>query len=266
MLRTRQKLQPYAHEWVGPIPLYIDGAGVAVGRYHDLIALTLDVLRQTDEDLLRQAWFDPSLLAELALDPRAYDFDHPVNRRPNYHFGGWDLHKIDNKGHYRRFVLQQVTLDSILERVESRGDRSHGEMLYEAAAVLAGTMLMGSGVSGNGPGRPRLAVLAGDASAAHRRLSGRVLRRIAGPGVGASIARRLKAEARRLRQPFGGARQDLEPEARPPSGRAVAARAPGAAVRADGLHRGRHPPGRARPGRLGADALPDRLPARARPT
>jgi hypothetical protein len=208
VLRSRQKLQPYAHEWVRPIPLYIDGAGVAVGPYHDLIARTLEILRQTDEDLLRQAWFDPSLLAELALDPRAYDFDHPVNRRPNYHFGGWDLHKIDNKGRYRRFVLQQVTLDSILDRVESRGERPYEEMLFEAAAVLAGTMLMGSGVSGNGPDAhdsqttltTLLPLVAGYRDVFYEELMGR---------VSGAHARRLKTEARRLRQPFGGARQDL---------------------------------------------------------
>ena len=49
----------------------------------------------------------------MALDPRAYDFDHPVNRRPNYHFGQWDPHHIDNRGYYSRFVLQQVTLDAL---------------------------------------------------------------------------------------------------------------------------------------------------------
>ena len=52
---------------------------------------------------------------ELALDPRAYDFDHPVNKRPNYHFGQWDPHAIDPRGFYHRFVVQQVTLDALDE-------------------------------------------------------------------------------------------------------------------------------------------------------
>ena len=47
----------------------------------------LELLRTTDSDLLRSACFDPAALDELAFDPRAYDFDHPVNKRPNYHFG-----------------------------------------------------------------------------------------------------------------------------------------------------------------------------------
>ncbi len=57
-------------------------------------------------------------LDELAFDPRAYDFNHPVNRRPNYHFGTWDQHLIDNKGRYRRFVIQQCTFDAVLARIE----------------------------------------------------------------------------------------------------------------------------------------------------
>ena len=151
VLRTAQKIQPYAHEWVRPIPLFIREAGVAVGRYHDVVAQALEILHSTDTDLLQQAWFDPELLDELALDPRAYDFDHPVNRRPNYHFGMWDPHHIDRRGYYRRFVVQQVTLEALAGRIAERGDLAHEEVLFEAAAVLAGTMLMGSGITGDRP-------------------------------------------------------------------------------------------------------------------
>ena len=208
VLRTQQKLQPYAHEWVRPVPLYIAEAGVAVGPYHDVVQRALEILQQTDRSLLGQAWFDPDLLAELALDPRAYDFDHPVNRRPNYHFGGWDPHQIDNRGRYRRFVLQQVTLDSLLKRVEEAGDLPQEELLFEAAAVLAGTMLMGSGVTGSGPDAhdsettltTLLPVIAGYRDAFYESLLGR---------VAGAHGRRLGAEAKALRQPFGGARQDL---------------------------------------------------------
>ena len=98
VLETEQKVEPYAHERVRPIPLYVAGAGVAVGPYQDVIQEALEILRTTDRSLLDRAWFDPRRLDELALDPRAYDFDHPVNRRPNYHFGGWDPHAISNKG------------------------------------------------------------------------------------------------------------------------------------------------------------------------
>ena len=46
----------------------------------------------------RGGLFFPDAMSELAFDPRAYDFDHPANKRPNYHFGEWDPHCIDNKG------------------------------------------------------------------------------------------------------------------------------------------------------------------------
>ncbi len=208
VLRTAQKIQPYAHERVRPIPLYVAGAGVAPGRYHDLIEKTLELLRSTDPELLRQAWFDPEILSELSLDPRALDFDHPVNRRPNHHFGGWDPHQIDNQGRFRRFVLQQVTLDALWQRVEDRGEIPYEEMLLEAAAVLAGTMLMGSGISGSGPDThdsgttiaKLLPVIAGYRDAFYERL----LKRLRGPQ-----AERLRKEAQSLRQPLGGARQHL---------------------------------------------------------
>ena len=88
---------------------------------------------------------------ELAVDPRAYDFDHPVNKRPNYLFGQWDLGKLDNSGRCRRFVVQQISLDAMLQRLAGRGELPYEEVLFEEAAVLAGTMLMGSGISGNRP-------------------------------------------------------------------------------------------------------------------
>ena len=103
---------------------------------------------QTDPDILRLAHFDPEALQELALDPRAYDFNHPVNKRPNYHFGQWDPQHLDTKGRYRRFVVQQVTLDALMRRLIQAEDIPAEERLLEAAAVLAGTILMASGVCG----------------------------------------------------------------------------------------------------------------------
>ncbi len=94
----------------------------------------------------------PDLLDEVALDLRAYDHGHPVNRRPNYVFGECDPHHIDDKGRY-----------SPLRRPQDHPRRPHGprrdrpargdpaERLAEGAAVLAGTMLMAAGVSGWGP-------------------------------------------------------------------------------------------------------------------
>ncbi|MGA2616634.1 MAG: hypothetical protein ABSF26_03430 [Thermoguttaceae bacterium] len=206
VLRTQQKIQPYAHEWVRPIPLWIRGAGAAVGRYRELIERALALLEATDQDLLLESMFDPALLDELAVDPRAYDFDHPVNKRPNYLFGQWDLGKLDNAGRCRRFVLQQVSLDAMLERVEHRGSLPCEEALQEAAAVLAGTMLMGSGVSGNRPdahdSSVTLATLVQQIAIYRDVFYERLLAGMSGPH-----AERLRAEAAALRQPLGGARQ-----------------------------------------------------------
>jgi len=204
-----RKIEPYAHEWVCPIPLYFRDAGVAVGRYREVIEQALEILRETEKDVLDRAHFDPALLDELALDPRAYDFDHPANKRPNYHFGQWDPHHIDNAGQYRRFVLQDVTLDALCQRFE------HGvqglpveELKFEAAAVLAGTILMAAGVSGRGPGShdsaTTLATLLPRIVAYRDAFYERLLARVAG-----SHGERLRAEALALRQPLGQARQDL---------------------------------------------------------
>src|SRR6478736_2511014 len=159
VLESERQMEPYAHERVCPIPLYVKDVGVAPGMYKELVEQALTILNQCDPDIRQQAWFDPQLVEELAVDPRAYDFDHPASKRPNHHFGQWDLHRVDNRGYYRRFVLQQITLDAMLSRVgavegESGrvGERekpaaagARDELMYEAAAVLAGTILMASG-------------------------------------------------------------------------------------------------------------------------
>ncbi len=206
LLRTQQKIQPYAHEWVRPIPLFICGAGVAVGRYHDLVSRALEILARIDASLQFESMFDLRLLEELAVDPRAYDFDHPVNKRPNYLFGQWDLGKLDNAGRCRRFIVQQVSLDAMLERVEHRGRLSYEETLYEAAAVLAGTILMGSRISGNQPdahdSSTTLASLVQQIAVYRDSFYEHLLAELKGPH-----GERLRAEAVTVRQPFGGVRQ-----------------------------------------------------------
>lgn len=208
VLRTGQNLQPYGHEKVRPVPLFIREAGVAVGRYHDLIEQALAIVRATDPDLLAQAYFDPELLDELAMDPRAYDFDHPVNRRPNYQFGMWDPHHMDGRGYFRRYVVQEVTLEALWSRVEARGNLAYEEVVFEAAAVLAGTMLMGSGVSGDRPdahdSATTLSTLVPRIAAYRDAFYERLLEKVRGPH-----GERLRREARRLKQPFGGARQHV---------------------------------------------------------
>ena len=207
ILENRQ-CEPYKHEFVRPIPLFVKDAGVSAGPYHDVVTLALKALKETDPDILRSASFSLDQLDELALDPRAYDFDHPVNRRPNYHFGAWDTHRIGDDGYYKRFVLRQVTLDALLSRLSEPNGIDRKELLVEAASVLAGTILMGSGISGWGPGSYSSDITLGSLMkpiAAYRdafyndriaQLTGR-------------HGERLAQEQQHRRQPFGAARQHL---------------------------------------------------------
>lgn len=206
VLRTEQKIQPYPHEWVRPIPLYIRGVGAGVGRYQELVELALKILAAASPDILFQAFFDPDQLEELAIDPRAYDFDHPNNKRPNYVFGQWDMGRLDVAGRCRRFVVQTITLDTMLEWANRNQKGARDEALFEAAAVLAGTMLMGSGVSGNRPdahdSTVTLNTLVQRIAAYRDAFYDGLLERLEGPH-----GERLRAEASELRQPFGGVRQ-----------------------------------------------------------
>ncbi len=208
ILETRPRGEPYEHEKVRPIPLFLRGAGVAFGRYHDLVARALEILEATEASQLRESHFELAMLDELALDPRAYDQGHPVNRRPNYVFGEWDPHHIDNQGRYRRFVVRQLTLDALLERVEQPGQLNRDEVLTEAATVLAGTMLMASGVSGWGPAAhdstSSLGTLMPVIARGREAFYAQRLEKLGG-----RHGARLHQEAQALRQPFGGARTHL---------------------------------------------------------
>ena len=95
-----RKLEPYSHEWVRPIPIFIRGVGVEYGRYRKLVQHALSFLENADEEVLRPAHFELERMEELAIDPRACDFDHPAGKRPNYVFGQWDPHHIDQSGYY----------------------------------------------------------------------------------------------------------------------------------------------------------------------
>lgn len=208
VLRTPQQVEPYSHEWVAPVPLYLRGAGVGLGRYQELVQTALDILQSTDSDILEEAYFSPELLDELAFDPRAYDFDHPVNKRPNYQFGQWDPHSLDNQGRYRRFVVQEITLAALDERLGSGADLPREELLFEGAAVLAGTILMSSGISGRGPdthdSTVTLAKLVPRNAAYRDEFYRRLLAKLPG-----ARGERLRREAEQRKQPLAGARQHL---------------------------------------------------------
>ncbi len=204
-------LEPYPHEKLRPIPLFIEGAGVAVGPYHTVVEQALEMLRQADPAILRAACFHPDHLRELAVDPRAYDFDHPVNKRPNYHFGQWDPHAIDARGFYHRFVVQQVTLDALMSRLEAAKGPVAKQRIREAAAVLSGTILMASGISGAAPdahdSETTLSKLLPGVAAYRDAFYEQLMERLAEEDP--RHAARLRSEAKHLRQPFGGARQHL---------------------------------------------------------
>ncbi len=204
-------LEPYPHERVRPIPIYVRGAGIGHGPYQAVVRQALEMLQRTDPQILRAARFDPSHLDELAIDPRAYDFDHPVNKRPNYHFGQWDPHAINNHGFYHRFIVQQVTLDSLMDRLQTATDLAPDEVQTEAAAVLAGTILMASGISGWGPdcydSNTTLGNLLPSIASYRDSFYERLIEQLAAHAP--AHAQRLIDESRRLRQPFGAARQHL---------------------------------------------------------
>lgn len=214
VLENGRLAEPYPHERVRPLPIYVAGAGAAHGRYRDLVNGAIEILSVAPPDLLRQADFDLSMLEELAIDPRAFDFLHPAASRPNYLFGLWDPGRIDEQGCYRRMVVQQATLDGILSwpdaatRAADPHARPAGDLQRESSAVLAGVMLMASGLSGHGPGAHQAALplaellpqIAGYRDAFYRWLMGQLPE---------PHRLHLEDEMLRLRQPFGGVRRHI---------------------------------------------------------
>jgi hypothetical protein len=210
VLENGRLSEPYPHERIRPLPLYVAGAGVAHGRYAWLVSGALAILAEAPASLVGEADFDLSMLEELSIDTRAFDFLHPAASRPNYLFGLWDPARIDEQGWYRRLVVQQATLEGI--RTWGEVDRDDATLRcqrqYEASAVLAGVMLMAAGLSGHGPGAPQAALplaellprIAGYRDAFYRWLLDRLE-----PGH----RQRLEQEMRQLRQPFGGVRRHI---------------------------------------------------------
>lgn len=209
VLETGQLMQPYEHEKFRPMPLYLEGVGVAHGPYHDLLAKALEQLRNTPEDILADSHFQLSQLKELSLDLRAYDHLHPMYKRTNYMFGEWDPHQIDISGKYTRFVLRSIVLDALFDWIEKTAARHPLEsVIFEAASVLCGTILMASTISGSGPNTydsttslgTLLPKVAGQRDAFYMRM----LESLSG-----EEGARIRKESKRTRQPFGHVRQSL---------------------------------------------------------
>lgn len=208
VLENNQQMQPYGHERFRPVPLYIRDVGVGHTQYREVVSRALELLKSTPEDLLETAHFQLARMEELALDVRAYDHAHPVYRRTNYTFGEWDPHQIDNKGYYRRFIVRAIILDALLEWMAQATNLTDDEKLYEAGAVLAGTILMASAVSGAGPdthdSNVSLTSLLPRIALQRDTFYQRLLRSMQG-----EHADRLRREADEIHQPFGRIRQHL---------------------------------------------------------
>ena len=208
VLENKRRGEVYTHERIGPIPLFLRGAGTAQGKYHDLVELALKILAAAPESIRAEAYFDLALLDELALDPRAYDFNHPADKRPNYCFGEWDPDHLDTQARFRRFVVRQILIDGLWQRWQTAPAKQRDDFLYESAAVLAGTVLMASAVCGSGPQTH-------DSTVSLASLVPRIARNREAfyayllPTLAGKLADRLNKEAKLLKQPFGGVRQGL---------------------------------------------------------
>ena len=208
VLETRPQTDYYSHEKVCAVPVFARVVGVVPSKYADILRPALDLLAKTNPDLLREASFDPERMEELAVDPRAVDHVHPVSKRPSMLFGEWDPHRIDARGFFRRYVLRQPTLDALHSWANPTDGSPKPERLFESAAVLAGTILMGAGMSGAGPTTYDSTVTLDELVKRIARYRDafyqQLLKAVAGPH-----GERLRDEAQKRKQPFAGVRQFL---------------------------------------------------------
>jgi hypothetical protein len=208
VLENDRRCEVYAHERFCPVPLYFRDVGAAVGPAELLITSAIDFIRQLPLELTLQSHFSLDRLDELSLDVRAHDHLHPVNKRTNYVFGEWDPEEIDTKGFYRRFILRRLIVDSLLDWIGEESGLPDPERLYDASAVLAGTILMASAISGSGPQTYDSGVSLTSLLPVVARQRDEFYQRLLDTAKG-DRARRLKKLAKESRQPFGHVRHEL---------------------------------------------------------
>ena len=54
VLANEQECEPYPHERIRPIPLFVKESSVAPGRYQELITYTLEILKKTSPSILQK--------------------------------------------------------------------------------------------------------------------------------------------------------------------------------------------------------------------
>ncbi|MEI7698471.1 MAG: hypothetical protein WCK86_01640 [Planctomycetia bacterium] len=209
VLENGRRSEVYGHERFCPLPLYFSEVGEAVGQYEPLISAMIAFMRSLPEDLFAGTHFSLERLSELALDLRSHDHAHPVTKRTNYVFGEWDPDEIDTKGFYRRFVIRRLILDALMHWVRSGSHEiPEAERLYDAAAVLTGTILMASSISGAGPQTYDSSVSLTTLLPIVARQRDHFYQSLLNLAKG-DRARRLKRLAEQTRQPFGHVRHEL---------------------------------------------------------
>ena len=208
VLENGRQMQPYEHERFCPLPLYFQDGGVAAGCYQDVIASMLEFMKSLPAELTEPAHFSLERLSELSLDVRAHDHLHPVNKRTNYVFGEWDPECIDTKGFYRRFLLRKLIVDSLVDWVQAGGEKHRNERLFDASAVLCGTILMASAISGSGPHTYDSGVSLTTLLPIVARQRDNFYQSLLDSATGEN-GKRLQRLAKETRQPFGHVRHEL---------------------------------------------------------
>jgi len=208
VLENGRLMQPYSHERLRPFPLYIRDAGAVLGPYEAVVSKALELMQSIPEDLREDAHFSLELMDEMALDPRAHDHLHPVNKRTNYLFGEWDPHTLDVSGRYRRFIIRKIIMDALLAWLSTQKRVPKEESLFDAGAVLCGTILMASSISGSSPethdSTVTLTSLLPRVARQRDAFYNRLMANVTG-----KRAKRLAKHAKTTRQPFGHVRQFL---------------------------------------------------------